>query len=289
MVILLFRIVLYLFLFIVLFTLLTRSFVNPYKLIMVFGKKGSGKSTYLAKLARTHIKKGWTVYSTEPIAGTYFITPSQIGFFNFVDYNYKPFNPGYYKGFSLFIHRFFNRLFPRRHRILLLVDEVGMIWDNRDYKHFKPEVKSFFKFQRHYCVKCYLFSQTFDIDKKLRDLTDEMYLLRNFARVFTYGKKIRKFITIKDSATDDSSSLAEGMEFEPFILFFAGSRTLTFIPRWIKYFNSYVLPDALPDMEFSEKTFDYGVYPHIQTNTLYQPEGFDSSLLSEGTPEGDDS
>lgn len=276
-----FRIILYLFLFAFLFVFLTRSFVNPYKLIMVFGKKGSGKSTYLAKLARTHIKKGWTVYSTEPIAGTYYITPSQIGYFSFVDYNYKVFEPDNYKGLSRLIHCIFNKLFPHFPKILLLVDEVGLIWDNREYKKFDPNVKKFFKFQRHYHVKCYLFSQTFDIDKKLRDLTDEMYLVRNVARIFTYGKKIRKFITIKESQTDDSSSLAEGMEFEPFILFFAGSRTLTFIPRWIKYFNSYVIPDALPNLEFSQKFFDYEEYPHVQVDSFYHPEGFDSSLLDE--------
>ena len=31
---------------------------NPYKLYMVFGKKGSGKTTYMTKLAITYQKKG---------------------------------------------------------------------------------------------------------------------------------------------------------------------------------------------------------------------------------------
>ena len=33
------------FLFVICFQLATAPFVNPYKLIMIFGKKGSGKST----------------------------------------------------------------------------------------------------------------------------------------------------------------------------------------------------------------------------------------------------
>ena len=41
----------------------TRKYLNPYKLYLVFGKKGSGKSTYLVKLARKHLKKGWIVYT----------------------------------------------------------------------------------------------------------------------------------------------------------------------------------------------------------------------------------
>ena len=61
------------------FLLLTQKYVNPYKLIMIFGKKGSGKSTTLTKLALQHIKKGWTVYSTELIPGTYYIKPRMNG------------------------------------------------------------------------------------------------------------------------------------------------------------------------------------------------------------------
>ena len=35
---------------------------NPYKLYMVFGKKGSGKTTLMTKLALQYQKKGWRVY-----------------------------------------------------------------------------------------------------------------------------------------------------------------------------------------------------------------------------------
>lgn len=35
---------------------------NPYKLYMVFGKKGSGKTTLMTKLAIQYQKKGWNVY-----------------------------------------------------------------------------------------------------------------------------------------------------------------------------------------------------------------------------------
>ena len=44
---------------------------NPYKLIMVFGKKGSGKTTLIAKLTYKYLKKGRPVYSTVPIPGAY--------------------------------------------------------------------------------------------------------------------------------------------------------------------------------------------------------------------------
>ncbi len=237
-----------------LFLLLTQKYYNPYKLIMIFGKKGSGKSTTLTKYAMQHIRTGWTVYSTEQIPGTYYINPDWIGFVQLEDFNFKPFNSGDYKGLVKLFKIVRNWIFPYSPKILLLCDEVGMIWDNRNYKSFKPEVRDFFKLQRHYHVKCVLFSQTFDIDKKLRDLTDQMYLVKNFARVFTYGKRIRKFITIKESQTDDSSSLAEGLEFDSLFWWWLGSRTLTFIPRWSKYFNSFEAPE-LQRVEYVQTPF----------------------------------
>ncbi len=197
----------------------TKKYLNPYKLIMIFGKKGCGKSTTICKLALQYRKKGWTVYSTERTPDSYYIEPSQIGYV---------------------------RLKPHS---VLLVDEVGMIWDNRDFKNFKKEVRDWFKLQRHAKIRVYLFSQTFDIDKKLRDLTDEMYLVTNVARVFSYGKKISKKIVINKSTADSPSNLSENLEFESLFWFWCGSRTLTFIPRYVKYFDSFKLQE-LKECEF---------------------------------------
>lgn len=122
-----------------------------------------------------------------------------------------------------------------------------MIWDNRDFKNFRPEVRDWFKYQRHNKVKVYLFSQTFDIDKKLRDLTDAMYLLVNKFRVFSYGKKISKIIVLTKSQAEQPGSISEDLQFEPGILFFLGTRTLTFIPKYAKLFDSHSRLD-IPDL-----------------------------------------
>lgn len=205
--------------------LLTRKYLNPYKLTMVFGKKGCGKTTTLTKLAYQHSKSGWIVFCTErDVANSHYIPYDYIGKYWFPEHS------------------------------VLLVDEVGMIWDNRNFKNFAPEVRDWFKYQRHNKVKVYLFSQSFDIDKKLRDLTDQMYLLVNKFRVFTYGKKISKVFVINSSTAEAPSSIAENLAFEPFIFFMFGTRTLTFIPHWKKKFDSHTrlpIPD-LPEIVYQD-------------------------------------
>ena len=189
----------------------TRKYLNPYKLFLVFGKKGSGKSTYLVKLAYQHLKKGWHVYTN-------------------MDELFIP-------GVRHFNIEHLGDFVPEAQSLLLL-DEVGMIWDNRDYKVFKPCVRDFFKLQRHYRVKVYMASQSFDVDKKLRDLCDGMFLHTNFARVFTLGKRITRKITITESTSEAESRIAQDLVICP-----PWNWTLTYIPKWAKYFDSHVIPE----------------------------------------------
>ena len=121
-----------------------------------------------------------------------------------------------------------------------------MIWDSRDFKKFKPEVRDFFKLQRHYHVVCYLASQTFDIDKKLRDLTDGMILFVNVFNVFSVGKSITKKIVLTDSTSEAESRIAENLKFKPI-----WDWKFTYIPKYSKYFNSFKVPE-MPYLPFRE-------------------------------------
>ena len=191
---------------ILLFNYTTKNYINPYKLIMVFGKKGSGKTTYLTKQAIKAINKGTKVYSTVAIPGTEFFKVEDIGY-----YTFEP-------------------------NSLVLIDEVGMIYDNRDFKNFKSEVRDFFKLQRQYKLKVILFSQTFDTDLKLRNLTDEMYLLKSFCRVFSICRRITKVITIGHTI-EGNGNLIDDYQFASILS--KNAISFTFIPRYVKFFNSY--------------------------------------------------
>ena len=141
-------------------------FRNPYKLYMVFGKKGSGKTTLMTKLALAYQKKGWPVYCDREVPGCYHFRTSDFG----------------------------KILFPPNS--LVLVDEVGLVWDNRNSKSFPEHVKVYFKYQRQYRNTVYLFSQSFDVDKKIRDLTDHLYIVSNVFNCFSVARRVTKKITV---------------------------------------------------------------------------------------------
>lgn len=205
--------VVFLFIFLFIFFVFSfryRAFRNPYRLYMIFGKKGSGKSSLLAKKALFYLKKGWIVYTNMEdltVDGVRHINASDIGAF-----------------------------VPVPHSVVLL-DEVGMLYDNRDYKSFKPCVRDFFKLQRHYQTIVYLASQSFDIDKKLRDLTDEMYLTTCLFGWLGLVRPIRKKITLVEASSQGESRIVDNLKFRSIF-----SWKLTFLPRYSKYFQSFVLP-----------------------------------------------
>ena len=77
-----FKIVLVFLTLVLVWHFLTKKYINPYKLYMVVGKKGSGKSTMLHRLAFQHLRDGWRVFSTEPIPGCCLIPYQDIGKYN---------------------------------------------------------------------------------------------------------------------------------------------------------------------------------------------------------------
>ena len=200
------------------FMYLTAKYKNPHKLIMVFGKKGSGKTTFLAKKAFKYVKMGRPVYSTVYVPGTYLFDVQDIG----------------------------RKSFPKN--AVIFIDEVGMIWDNRQFKNFRTDVRDYFKLQRHYGHTVYLFSQTFDIDVKLRNLTDEMYLCKCYFGWISLARRIKRDIILTEPTGDNEARIADSLEFYPLWLSIFGGQTVqfTFIPRWCRLFDSFEAPELAP-------------------------------------------
>lgn len=202
---------------------------NPYKLYMVFGRKGSGKTTLMTKLALQYQKKGFQVYSNTEIPGCYMFDVDDFGLVHF------PPNS------------------------LILVDEVNLIWDNRDYKSFPKHVQKYFRLQRHYRHTVYLFSQTFDVDKKIRDLCDHLYLVQNFMNCFSIARRVTKHITVvhADKSAQGESKIVDDYSIDPILLAPFGGIRVTYIPKYAKFFKSFNPPEL--------KTKEYDKIPFPET------------------------
>lgn len=153
-------VIILLIIYIILF-ILNLKLKNPYKLYLILGNKGTGKTAYMTKLAYKYYKKGYSVFTN-------------FGIFNNID-NY-----------------YYLREYPKDS--VIFIDETGLIHDNRQFKSFPQEAVEFFKYQRKRKLIVYLSSQSADVDKKIRDVVDYTILLRRFMPIIfpIYYHKIMK-------------------------------------------------------------------------------------------------
>lgn len=147
--------------FFILLVILDSKLKNPYKLYVIIGNKGTGKTAYMTSLAYKYSKKGYNVFT------------------NFGIFNELPL-------------KYWEMDFPPKS--VLFIDEVGLVHDNRSFKTFPQECAEFYKYQRKNKLIIYMASQTIDIDKKIRDLADYHILLRRFLPIVfpVYYKRINK-------------------------------------------------------------------------------------------------
>lgn len=193
---------------IIVWHLLTRKYLSPYTFTLVFGKKGVGKSLSMQKDILKHLKRGWKVYadSNTNIKDVVMIDASKI-------YTYR---------------------FPRNS--LIVIDEINLLWDNRDFKKFDKNIQDWFREQRKKGIKIIAYSQTFDCDKKLRDLTDTLAIQRKFMRVWTvrrYYVKTPRIISAEEAR--DTAKIADDYVKVP--LLFRGV-DFTYIPKYIKHYDT---------------------------------------------------
>lgn len=186
-----------------------KKWQSKFTLTFVFGKKGSGKSTLLVKEMHRYAKKGFTIYTnisecTYPNARI--IRIEDIG----------PFIP--------------------EPKSIVLLDEVGIDYDARKFKTFKDDTRDFYKFQRHYHVVVIMASQTWDVDKKVRDLTDRFYLCQAVGPL-SVARRIQRKTVLTESVGDQESRISDNLKFTLPVYWI-----YTWIPQWSKYFNSFTAP-----------------------------------------------
>lgn len=196
------------------FVYLSRKYNNPHTLVFIFGKKGSGKSTYMVSLMLQHLKRGWTVYTNMSdvcIPGVRIMNTESL-----------------------------KSCVPDPHSVLF-IDEGGLIWDNRGYKSFDKGYTEFFKLQRKYKCKVYINSQDFDIDKKIRQLTDSMVLMSSIGGFIGVIRPIIRKVALVEASAEGESRIADNLKFGSIFSF-----RFLWLPKYFKYFDSFNAPARSP-------------------------------------------
>ena len=192
---------------------------------LCFGSPGAGKSTYIAHLAYKNYGKR-PVYCNFDCAYTYKFSLAQLG----------------------------SVQFPKGS--LLLIDEAGIEYNNRNYKEFPKTVIKFLKLHRHYNIDIMFFSQSWeDVDITIRRLAVNLFYLRKLGPL-TMIRHVNAYVMI-DKQTHQ---IVDGYKFEPLWMFLLLSRPVRFIfrPFYYHMFNSYEAP---PLLEFPLRKWSNDICP----------------------------
>lgn len=124
---------------------------------------------------------------------------------------------------------------------LILIDEITMSADNRDFKNFSKGARDFFILHRHLGCDIIYATQNFEnVDKKIRDLTNDLWYMSKsvipLLRQFTTAKRIYRNININEH----TSELTLGYRFCNFIEgIFVSNLKIIYRKKWYRYFDTW--------------------------------------------------
>lgn len=246
---------------IIIWHLLTKKYLNPYTLTIIFGKKGCGKSTLLQKLAVYYKKQGYNVYCNYgdsdikectqiPIQDLPYLAEAGHAIEHYKDYSV------YDKYVKMYNERKTNDKLktgihiltpiptvpaPLKSPAVILCDEINLLWDNRNFKNFSPDLQRYFRLQRHYHHIFYGFSQTYDCDLKIKNLADTLAICSRVGRVWIRTKSyVKKVVVVSpDNANSrDTATMTDDFVRLGFIHDIT-SPLQAWLPKWVKYHDSF--------------------------------------------------
>lgn len=232
-----------------------KSFINFHKfkkhypsgLIIMFGQRGTGKSTDIAKQFYQEYKKhlkGKSCYSNFYTNVKLYPPHNEDGFYKYLDLNKFKFTDYINPDFSQYDISTYDTAedkpeFTITKNAYICLDELGIIAQNRDYKNFPKQFTNYVKLLRHYGIFMVAYSQAYDIDKSLRTGANDLYLMRKFFNL-TCSLKLKKIISVntdKDNNQDADSQIMDKIKFCSPLL--PSSWKITYIPLYTDLFDSY--------------------------------------------------
>lgn len=259
-----------LFLLIYLYLKLTDPFVEDSRFIMLLGKPGAGKSTVLTAYAEDAFRRHLHVFSSEPIS---VLVPNPrlprlLRPLRTLHKKMKKGNPDLYEDEKIRVETtvinpkdLFRYKFPRRS--VVLVDEIGVLFQNRRFKEFDPRLVAHFKRYRHDHVTYVVASQSMDTDVVIRRIVSEYWLLKKYMRLFIVARRLvlepRKF----QGSPGNPSTIEDDMVEDPkLVRFVTKGIKIYFIPKWAKMFDSYEIPEEqmkLRDIDYTNLPVPYPI------------------------------
>lgn len=141
---------------------------------------------------------------------------------------------------------------------LILLDELTLDADNRNFKSFKPQIRDFFILHRHLGCDIVYATQSYEmVDLKIRQLTADLWYMTKsvvpFFNRFTACKKIYRNININEY----TSELTLGYRFCNFLeSLFTTNYQLCYRPKYYKYFDSFDTTALADREEYFSVTWD---------------------------------
>lgn len=224
----------------------TKKYINKYTLTIIFGKKGCGKSTLLQKLAVYYRKRGYHVYCN--VGDTDIKECSQIQIQDLPKLAEAGHRLEHYNDRSLvtqieneYRKKNITTLPLVKQPAVILCDEINLLWDNRNFKNFSPEMQRYFRLQRHYRHIFIGFSQTFDCDLKIRNLSDYLVICKRHFRVWITTKAyVKKVVVVSPENGNNRETATMTDDFVPLGWFHdLTSPYNAWLPKWVKYHDSF--------------------------------------------------
>jgi len=126
-------------------------------------------------------------------------------------------------------------------RSLLLIDEGGIVYNNRKFKDMPQGTIEFLKLHRHYNCDISVFSQSWeDLDITIRRLCDEIYKVQKIGQ-FTFTRLIQRRVGIDK----ETKQIVDQFHQVPLVAspFVPAENAFFFRPFYYKFFDSFETPD----------------------------------------------
>lgn len=187
-----------------------------------FGLPGAGKTSFLAKTAQKELKRikkkkspYKRVFTNFDCSGCWKLEFKDLGKYEFKN-------------------------------CLILIDEITLEADSRDFKNFGRQLVEFFVYHRHYKCDVIYFCQQYDrLDKTIRDLTAELWYVKKIAW-WTVATRIYRVLDVDEVSHEIVTGYRFPCIWEKLASYICPPlfpiRKWCFRPFYYKYFDSWYCP-----------------------------------------------